>query len=144
VALQSDGKIIVAGKASNGVDYDFALARYTIGGNLDTAFGTGGKITIGFGSGNDGGRAISIQNDGKIIVAGSSFNGVDDDFALMRYTTDGNVDTAFGSGGGVITDFGASPDYGYAAAVQTDGKIVVAGYSKNGTNNDFALARYFP
>ena len=64
-------------------------------------------------------------------------------FALARYHSDGKPDTTFGSGGVVITDFFGSVDAALGLALQKDGKIVVAGYTK-GKTSDIALARYLP
>ena len=132
VALQSNGKIIVAGD-SNG---DFALVRYNTDGSLDTSFSTDGKVTTGFGLLTiDIGYSLAIQADGKILVAGTDGT----DFALARYNSDGSLDTSFSSDGKVTTDLGfIAVDIGYSIAVQADGKIVVAGVS----NGDFALVRY--
>jgi len=129
VALQPDGKIVVAGYAGG----DFALARYNSDGALDTSFGSGGKVTTDFG-GSDAGYSVALQPDGKIVVAG--YAGLD--FALARYNSDGALDTSFGTGGKVTTDFSGGRDVGYSVALQPDGKIVVAGYA----GVDFALARY--
>jgi uncharacterized delta-60 repeat protein len=74
-------------------------------------------------------NSVAIQTDGKLVVAGYSVNGPNDDFALVRYTTNGALDLTFGTGGIVTTDFGSSDDRGQSVAIQTDGKLVVAGYS---------------
>ena len=148
VAVQPDGKIVVAGfSLVAGQGDDFALARYTADGDLDTSFSSDGKVTTHFGSGNRGGRihvgtAVAMAHGGKIVVAGYGHNGSNNDFALARYTADGDLDTSFRTDGKVTTQFGSGHDFGTAVAVQPDGKIVVAGYRHNGTNNDFALARY--
>ncbi|GDY23353.1 hypothetical protein LBMAG56_47000 [Verrucomicrobiota bacterium] len=142
VAVQSDGKIIVAGFSSNGGNDDFALVRYTAAGALDPSFGTGGKVTTDFGSGTDQGYSVAVQSDGKIIVAGYTYNGSDYNLALVRYTTAGALDPSFGTGGKVTTPIGSSTDVGDSVAVQSDGKILVAGYSYNGSSIDFALVRY--
>jgi uncharacterized delta-60 repeat protein len=145
VAMQSDGKIFLAGNAYNGSTSDFALARYNRDGSLDTAFDTDGKVTTDFGRDRyDYGNAAAIQTDGKLIVAGHSANGSGlFDFALARYNSDGSLDTALDTDGKVTTDFGNhTDDYGYAATIQPDGKIVVAGYGYNDSGSDFALARY--
>jgi uncharacterized delta-60 repeat protein len=146
VVLQSDGKIVLAGFDGSG---DFALARYNADGSLDTTFGSGGKVTTDFAGGNDSANAVALQSDGKIIVAGTTYTGVGAaDFALARYNADGSLDTRFGSGGKVTTDFSRRTDHAQAVAIQSDGKIVVAGQSytvgKKGYNGDdeFALARY--
>jgi uncharacterized delta-60 repeat protein len=75
-------------------------------------------------------------------VAGEILNGSNHDFALVRYNSDGSLDNSFDSDGKVTTDFGSSDEEGYSALIQNDGKIVVAGYIHNGSNNEFALVRY--
>jgi uncharacterized delta-60 repeat protein len=155
LAIQSDGKIVVAGFSNNGSNYDFALVRYNTDGSLDDGFGAHGKVITDFGIGHDVAYALGIQSDGKIVVAGTSYNGKN--FALVRYNTDGSLDDGtsndstpadqFGTGGKVITDFGSADDdyddVAYALGIQSDdGKIVVAGYSNASGNNDFALVRY--
>ena len=142
VAVQSDGKVLVAGSSFNGTDLDFALVRYHPNGTLDTNFGTLGVVTTPIGSGNDEAYGVVLQNNGKIVVAGYSHNGFDYDFAVARYESDGRLDTSFGGDGKVTTAIGALHDMGQSVAMQSDGKIVVAGYSYNGGNNDFALVRY--
>ena len=101
-------------------------------GDLDPTFGTGGRVTYAGGPAN----ASAIQPDGKIIVAigGNPYS----DFVLVRYNRDGSLDTAFGIGGKVTTDFSGQWAWAYALAVQADGKIVAAGARGGG----FALARY--
>ena len=86
---------------------------------------------------------VAIQPDGKIVAAGYSDAGGNRDFALVRYNADGSLDTTFGGGGKVLTDFGAaSDDDAVRVALQPDGKIVVAGYSERPRHCDFALVRY--
>jgi len=109
-------------------------------GDPDTSFSYDGRVTTDFGGGApDIGYAVAIQADGKIVVAGYSEVDVTRDFALARYNPDGSLDTSFSYNGIVTTDFGGL-DYGNAVALQTDGKIVVAGRSGG---YDFALARYY-
>jgi uncharacterized delta-60 repeat protein len=90
VAIQSDGKIVAAGYYNTGSNNDFALVRYNTDGSLDTSFDSDGKVTTEVGSGNDAVLSVAIQSDGKIVVAGYSNNGSNDDFALVRYNTDGS------------------------------------------------------
>ncbi len=138
VALQKNGKIVVAGSSSIGFGpSDFAIARYNVDGSLDASFGTGGLVTTTFG-GDDSGNALVLQKDGKIVVAGRGDPTFD--FAVARYNADGSLDTSFGTGGLVTTNFGGSESQGFAVALQKDGKIVVAGIS--GDPTDFAVARY--
>jgi uncharacterized delta-60 repeat protein len=156
LAIQpGDGKIVLGGDAS------FGLARYTTGGSLDTSFGSRGIKTIAFpGSlGDDEVEALAIQADGKILAAGTSEqnnpavgNFPQWEFALARYNANGSLDTSFGSGGTVLTNFGNNAPYGAdvqayinAIALQPDGKIVVAGSVNNGVvgvGGTFTVARY--
>jgi uncharacterized delta-60 repeat protein len=156
VAIQADGRIVVAGFAKDfpGTTVaDFALVRYNTNGALDTNFGpnkNGIVVTPNFGGGNDEARAIAIQLDGKVVVAGGTFNLTGNPFdsipiamAVARYTSSGTLDSSFGSNGivtGLIpTGFSAASASG--VVVQSDGKIVAAGYSTNGTSNAVTLAR---
>jgi len=139
VAVQADGKIVVAGSSGG----DFALARYNTDGALDTSFSGDGKQTTDFAARDDGGAAVALQGDGKIVVSGGSgepFAG-NGDFALARYNADGSLDTSFAGDGKQTTDFDGGHDSGAAMALQGDGKIVVAGGSLAG-GSVFALARY--
>ena len=143
VAIQSDGKIVVAGETKNGTFDEFALARYNADGTLDTSFGNaGGKVITNSNNNGDHAYSVAIQSDGKILLAGASDNTGNDDFALYRYDADGSLDSSFGTGGKVVTAIGGGDDIGTSVAIQSDGKIVVAGHSKNGGYYDFALVRY--
>jgi uncharacterized delta-60 repeat protein len=141
VALQPDGKIVAAGYSHNGFNYDFALVRYNPDGSLDTSFNGTGKVTTPFAAYDDLAYAVAIQPDGKIVAAGSSYNGSDDDFALARYNPDGSLDTSFNGTGKVTTAIGTKDEV-YALALQPDGKLVAAGGSYNPGQSEFALARY--
>jgi uncharacterized delta-60 repeat protein len=141
IALQSDGKIVLAGFSGNGADYDFALARYNTDGSLDPGFGTAGIVTTAIGTGHDLAYCVAIQPDGKIVAAGfTAASG--NKYALVRYNANGSLDTTFGTGGKVTAAPGTSESYAYGIAIR-NGKIVVAGYSYNGTDYDFALERYW-
>ena len=128
VAVQGDGKIVVAGSS----DGNFALARYGADGALDPTFSGDGLVTTDLG-GTDAGQGVAIQTDGRIVVAGSSGG----NFALARYSAGGALDPSFSGDGLQTTDFGAA-DGGTAVALQGDGRIVVGGNS----SESFALARY--
>ena len=141
VVVQADGKILVAGSAFNGTDYDFALVRYNADGSLDTSFAGDGIATTDLGSGADRGRSVTVQSDGKILVAGKGI-ATDADFAIVRYNSDGSLDTSFGGDGITTTDVGGGADAGFSVTVQPDGKILVAGRSYDGSSDAFALTRY--
>jgi uncharacterized delta-60 repeat protein len=142
VAIQPDGKIVVAGFISNSGNYDFAVARYRPDGWLDTSFDGDGKVTTALGAASETGRDVAIQPDGKIVVVGYSNTGSNDDFAVVRYNANGSLDASFGSGGVVTTAIGSGDDWGRSVAIQPDGKIVVAGRSAVGGNYAFSLVRY--
>lgn len=147
VAFQTDGKIIAAGQQSNAsTGVDFALARYNSNGTLDSSFGTGGKVKTVFGAFYDIAYGINVRADGKIVAAGygRDWSDMNANFAVARYNANGTLDTSFSGDGKQTADFSGFNDYGRAVAIQTDGKIVVAGYAFNGTENDIALVRYLP
>ncbi len=127
VALQADGKIVVAGnqRESNVVDpyVHLAVARYRADGSLDPTFSGDGKLTVADFGDYSTANAVAIQADGKIVVAGGT--------ALVRFNADGSFDPGFSDDGKVSTDLDAQ-----AMAIQADGKIVLAG------GYGFRLARY--
>ena len=155
LAIQPDGKIVVAGTAfaappipGDGTpNANFGLARYNSDGSLDPTFGSGGKVTTDFGN-YDIVTAIAIQPDGKIVAGGNTTNrDTNTDFALARYNKDGSPDLSFGSGGKTVTDFVRQSDFVAGLALQPDGKIVVAGdvstdSSPSHSAEGFGLARY--
>jgi uncharacterized delta-60 repeat protein len=143
--LQADGKLVVAGalEAFGALDRDFALARYHSDGSLDTSFGTGGLVVTDFGEDKDNlAFALVLQADGKLVVAGTLGAFRPQDFALARYHSDGSLDTSFGMGGLVRTDFGRTSIGARALLFQADGKLVAAGGSDASGDFDFALASY--
>jgi uncharacterized delta-60 repeat protein len=142
VAVQSDGKIVAAGYTNSSSNADFAIARYNSNGSLDTSFGNLGKVITPIGNLGDIIYGLAIQSDGKLVAAGTSSNGANIDFALARYNPDGTLDNSFGNGGKIILPIGNNADIVRAVALQSNGKIVVSGYSNNGVNNDIALARF--
>jgi uncharacterized delta-60 repeat protein len=144
VAVQSDGKIVAAGFVQTPQGgYDFGLARFNSNGSLDSTFGLGGKVTTDFSGFSDFAYSVILRPDGRIVVGGSSQNERSFDFALARYDSNGILDSAFGSGGKVTLDFFGREDEALAMAVQSDGKIVAAGYVGGaGQLEDFGLARF--
>src|SRR6266705_1516243 len=144
-ALQSDGKIIVAGASTHELTFqDFAMARYNPDGSLDAGFGNGGKAELSFFNNADIDfiSGVALQPDGKIVVAGVTTTATRD-FALARYNPDGRLDLTFGVSGKVVTDLGNVDNNAFAMALQPDGRIVIAGQVQpNSSSSDFALARY--
>ena len=151
VVIQPDGKIVVAGGAFPLFTFagDFKVARYNPNGSLDTSFGSGGIVTTFFPGDGSYAFAVALQSDGKIIAAGTDFvdfnpgDMSDTDFALARYNPDGSLDTTFGNGGTVTTDFFGTEDDIFSVLIQPDGKIVAVGSANDPANfYDFAAARY--
>lgn len=146
VTVTGDGRILLAGyntPVSTSPAQCF-VARLTANGALDSSFGTGGITQMAVGAGTNHCNAMQIQADGRIVLAGGAqmSSSGNYDFALMRLSADGRLDSTFGSGGIVTTGFSSAPpasnEEGADAILQADGKIVVAGYS----NKKFAFARY--
>ncbi len=143
IGLQSDGKIIIGGKAfKTGNLFDFALARLSSSGVLDNTFGTGGKLTVDFNGNNDEGGKMVIQSDDKIVLTGTSAGATTGGFGTIRCTANGALDASFNSTGTVITLFPNGVATGTAAAVQADGKIVLCGANNIAGYPHLALARY--
>jgi uncharacterized delta-60 repeat protein len=155
LTLQPDGKMVAAGSSGyHGSFLDVALARYTPDGILDPTFGGQGRdyagtVTTSFGRGGDyfsAARALALQPDGKLVVAGWAEVEVFEtytSFVLARYTATGRLDTTFGKGGQILTAFGSGNNEAWGMALQPrDGRVVLAGATTASGNADFALARY--
>ena len=134
VALQNDGKIVAAGQ----IGFAAAAVRLNSNGALDSSFGTGGMVTINFPGSNEGPSlviGIAIQSDSKIVAGISNLNAdANPLFILARLNADGSLDTTFGTAGVVETQIGSVGIAASVLALQSDGKILLAGSS--------AMARY--
>jgi len=150
---QSTGRIVVAGITLvyeggwvQGNEGDFSMVRYDVLGNVDKTFGSKGAVLTDLFGDRDEASAMVVQQDDKIVQAGSSITPGGRDFALVRYTANGQLDTTFGAGGVVATDMGfAKGDYPVRAASQTiegEERIVVLGTVYDGVDSLIALARY--
>jgi uncharacterized delta-60 repeat protein len=144
VAMQPDGKIVAAGVTRQGGQGEFALARYNSDGSLDSSFGSSGKVITSSVGKPAAVTTVLVQQDGKIVAVGHLTSGNFLRFALVRYNADGSLDSSFGSGGQVTTDFFGFDDGARAALIQPDGKIVAAGFTTQtaGGPKEVALARY--
>jgi uncharacterized delta-60 repeat protein len=145
VVMQSDGKIVAVGYMHSDVSpfrNIFAVVRYNTDGSLDSSFGTAGKVTTLVGRSSEAWDVV-LQSDGKIVVVGHLNNGTDNDFVMVRYNTDGSLDSSFGTAGKVTTLVGTRNEEAYSVVLQNDGKIVVVGYAwDDAGNSDFAVVRY--
>lgn len=155
MAIQPDGKIILAGTAES----DFAVVRYNNDGSPDPSFGVGGKVTTPIIEGSDdNGLSLVLQSDGKILVAGQSVDNENGYISLVRYNPDGSIDTSFGNQGRIATVLGSSSHYSsftdfdlitkfvfhHSLALQSDNKIIATGPSFNDTESGFTILRYEP
>ncbi|HEY3239653.1 MAG TPA: hypothetical protein VGL92_08825 [Acidimicrobiia bacterium] len=140
VAVQPDGRIVVAGTTSSGASAAYALVRYLPDGQLDDGFGSGGLVVTDFdGTTDDVASALVLLPDGRIVAAGRA----GDRFALARYLPDGQLDPSFGTAGLVTTRQGLIA--GLAAGLDPAGRIVLAGQGgAPGGPYDLAVARYLP
>src|SRR5947207_1170650 len=154
VAVQADGKLVVVGTTYRDNDFsdeDFAVARYNPDGTLDKTFGVGGKVQTDLPGLAAVASSVVVQPDGKIVVAGGAFPLFTfvGDFKVVRYNSNGALDTSFGDSGIVTTTF-PEGSYAFDVALQADGKIIAAGTvfvdfnPGESSNTDFALARYNP
>ncbi len=144
-ALQFDGKIVITGSTNQ----DIIVVRLESDGSLDNSFGENGLIILDIDNDSeDDSRAIAIQEDQKIVIAGTAGKNNSADFLLVRFLTNGSLDNTFGNNGIVQLDLATdSYDYARSLAIQSDGKLVVAGFVRLGsvgTNDIFAVARFNP
>lgn len=143
ILVQGDGKILALGYSHYEGNSDFALARYNTDGTLDNSFSGNGIVITQVGEAGDYGRALTIQNDGKIVAAGYSFSGTYCNFALARYNTDGSLDGSFGDNSIINVSYGTLNDFIYSLAIQDDGKIIAAGGGRSDNEGyDFVLSRF--
>ena len=152
VVVQPDGKIVVAGMArlsgTSALAFDYAVARFNADGTRDPAFNNGNALRVDFAGSSDRATRVLLQPDGKIVLAGYATMAVtttssDMDFALVRLQADGSLDTSFGTGGKATANF-AELDYAYAAALQSDGRVVIGGRISDNLSDeaDVGVARF--
>jgi uncharacterized delta-60 repeat protein len=150
VAVQPDGKVVVAGVSNAAGSYDFALARYNPDLGLDRSFGKDGTVITDLGGGWDWAYAVALQPDGKIVVGGVSDVTGSKSFALVRYNPNGSLDATFADGGRMTQDLRPlTGEVIHGLVIEPDGKILVAGVSYEekvavDPNGDFIVAQYLP
>jgi len=143
MALQADGKILVAGNYGWNFYNDPAIVRFNSNGSIDSTFGVNGYVRYIFSNFYDEFNDMLIQTDGKIVVAGRTYENGTDNFLIMRFLPTGNPDSTFGVNGKVTTDYLNSDDCIYSVLQQPDGKLIVSGNTTPGSSY-FAAARYLP
>jgi uncharacterized delta-60 repeat protein len=137
IAIQTDGKIVVAGFLGNYPRHYFALARLLSTGQPDNTFSDDGIQIINFGTGDSYAKSVVVQSDGRILAAGYAYTDSTYNFAVARLNQNGSLDATFSNDGKVVTDFGKD-EKASSMALQNDGKIVLAGFA----DTQIALARY--
>ena len=145
VAIDSQDRILFGGYTNTNGNWDFALARYTTNGNKDENFGVSGEVITDISnlSEDDFGYSVAIDSKNRILFGGYTYANGSNDFALVRYTTDGQKDDTFGVSGKVITNISnGSDDYGYSIAIDSQDRILFGGYTYANNNTDIALVRY--
>jgi uncharacterized delta-60 repeat protein len=145
MALQLDGKVLLAGHCINGTNRDFCALRYRANGTLDTSWNGNGKVITELVGDSDIAHAMALQPDGKVLLAGYCFDGTKTLFCSLRYLANGTLDTSWGSAGtGIVTTSigGVDSDLAFTMALQPDGKVLVAGKCFSGTNTNFCTVRY--
>jgi uncharacterized delta-60 repeat protein len=151
VVVQPDGAIVVSGSARNpgsngvGIDHHTDVVRYQSDGQLDGSFGTAGQVTL---EDTLAGNDLALQADGRLVLVGTedatvppSFPGTTTELLVVRLEADGDPDPTFGTDGFADEGISGQRDAANAVALQTDGRIVVAGKAKS-LNSDFAVARF--
>ena len=140
--LIQDEEIIAVGMATIDGLNKFILSRYLSSGVIDSTFGVDGTTITQIGTGNTFGIGATFQTDGKIIMVGNVDHANYTSFGVTRYLPDGTPDNTFGDGGSTILDLGDSPDQAYAVDLQSDGKILVAGFTGQWGEMDWAIVRF--
>ena len=139
IAVQPDGGIVVSGASFNGTDLDVVLLRYTSRGTLDSFFGAGGVVTYDGGKGDDNGRRLALQEGGRIVVTGNTFDGSTLKALVLRYNRNGTPDVLFGKSGVVAMQLGVGDDWGESVTVSSDQNMAIAGGIRNDAGNDILL-----
>jgi uncharacterized delta-60 repeat protein len=144
IAVQRDGKIVVAGNTISRQKSTALLLRYDVDGRPDKTFGTSGFADDKSGANrSDSARAVALLPDGKILIAGYTVSGPKADALIIKYNSDGTLDSSFGKGGVVISNcLPNNSTWAFAAAIQADGRIVVVGHAQLGKNRNVLVMRY--
>ncbi|HXJ66133.1 MAG TPA: hypothetical protein VNN79_20415 [Actinomycetota bacterium] len=148
VAALAGGKIMAAVDTHGAGNDVLGLARFTPDGDPDPSFGGGdGKLLVGFGKPFAAYDMVALPN-GKLLVSGEFYlSDQDSEFMVVRLNANGSLDHAFGGGDGFVrTQFGSGEDGAWRMALDAHGRIVVAGWSREGISGtyDTAVARYTP
>jgi uncharacterized delta-60 repeat protein len=144
-----DGSMIIVGGSGVSGTWSYGMVKLTPSGAVDLTFdgdsGTAnGRIGTTVGVGANFATAVNVQRDGRILVGGYASNGTDNDYGIVRYLSDGKLDTSWGTGGIVQTNVGLTHDNIRGLLVQPDDRVLAVGLARTGAFNDFGFARYLP
>jgi len=138
ILVQDDGKIVAVGYANN-TNEETTVVRLNSNGSLDTSFNTTGTHILSIGSGDDRLNAVTIDNSNRIVAVGSTFNGTNDDILVMRFDTDGTLDSTFDADGIFTSDLSGNFDAATAVAIDSAGRIVLGGTTVVVNSDSFAM-----
>ena len=143
VRRSSDGRLILAGATDRNGEMDMLFAAFTSAGQLDTTFGTQGVTLVSYGPGStESANALAQQTDGALVATGTGpGTSFVSSMAVVRLTSSGALDTTFDGDGLAIVEFGATQSEATSLAIQSDGRIVVAGWAYLGVGTTAVLAR---
>lgn len=140
---QSTGHIVLSGYTTNGSNLEIAMVRFDSLGVLDNTFGVSGIALTSIGGTQNIANDIAIEIDDKIILVGRTNNGGLFDFAVLKYNVNGTLDNTFGTNGYVITSIDISNDNALGVAIESNGRIIVAGNYMNSANKqNIAIMNY--
>ncbi len=146
LVIQPNGRIVIVGESRNPLNgiADVAIARLLANGQLDTSFSGDGKLVHSFGSSHDMAKSVLLQANGAIVVGGQ-LQGVNNhwNFLAARFTSVGDLDTTFGSGGSFVQSLNSNSGGSQASSINqlSDGRLVLTGHAWNSTNVDAAYVR---
>jgi uncharacterized delta-60 repeat protein len=139
----SDGRVYQVGACRIGAAYHFCVIRYTVEGKLDLSWNHSGRLISPIGSGESDGRAITLDPDGNVFVAGACKLGSDRHYCVAKYAADGKLDTSWNGTGYTVTVVGAKSSYAQAIALQADGRVLVTGACRVvATVDEYCTLRY--
>ena len=142
IAIQPDGKILLGGSSADSSSLAYSLIRLLPDGSPDSSFNGDGKVLLDLSAGDDEILSLALTVDGHILAGGYTTQGRDRDFTLLRFNSDGSLDTGFGNQGKVVTSVGNSHDEITAMAVDEDGALLVAGSAEGTLGRVIVLGRY--
>ncbi len=141
MALQADGRIVLAGSAGDGSSDDILVARLNADGSPDNTFGSSGIVLTDIAGGSDRAIGVAVLTDGRIVVGGTGHTGTDNAIVAIRYHADGSRDATF-SGDGIALSGATGTDLASAVLLQSDGKLIVGGYAWTGSQYDSVITRF--